>query len=147
MANNAPAPPIGPDDREELKLLYEVSVADLAFFKQQQWGTTNYAVAIYVALLAIASKFLTKPVAISYRILLCILALAVLLGALGVLCQLQRSIEVRRDRLERVRSHFGAAFNTARGAIPKREDILLYLLKAVLVVGFLVTSWLVTLKI
>ena len=108
---------------------------------------TNYGVAIYVALVAIASQLLTKPLATSHKILLSLLALAVLLGALGVLCQLQHSIEVRRARLEKVREHFGTAFHAARAAMPKREDILLWLLVAVLVAGFAVTCWLVTFEI
>lgn len=145
VEDTAQAP--SPEDREELKLLYEVSVADLAFFKQQQWVVTNYGIAIYVAFVAIASQLLTKPLATSHKILLSLLALAVLLGALGVLCQLQHSIEVRRTRLEKVREHFGTAFHAARGAMPKREDIVLWLLVAVLVAGFAITCWLVTLEI
>jgi len=146
LAPASPGPP-SPEDREELKLLYEVSVTDLAFFKQQQWVATNYGVALYVALVAIASQLLRKPLATSYQILLSLLALAVLVGALGVLCQLQRSIELRRGRLEKVREHFGTAFHAARAVMPKREDTLLRLLVAVLVAGFAVTCWLVTFEI
>jgi hypothetical protein len=32
-----------PKDREELRLLYQTSGSDIAFFKQQQWSITNYA--------------------------------------------------------------------------------------------------------
>ncbi len=137
----------GPEDREELRLLYEVSVADLAFFKQQQWVVANYGVATYVALVAIASQLLAKPLATWHKVLLSLLALAALLGALGVLCQLQHSIEVRRARLEKVREHFGTAFRAARDTMPKREDVVLWLLVAVLVAGFAITCWLIALEI
>ena len=32
----------GSDHREELLVLYQVTVADLAYFKSTEWTTTNY---------------------------------------------------------------------------------------------------------
>ncbi len=37
----------------ELRLLSEVSVADIAFFKRQQWQVTNYCALIYSAFFGI----------------------------------------------------------------------------------------------
>jgi|KBSMisStandDraft_5_1062788.scaffolds.fasta_scaffold03142_11 hypothetical protein len=45
---------------QELRLLYEVSVADLAFFRQQQWSIANYALLLYAALVG-AVKLLQPP--------------------------------------------------------------------------------------
>lgn len=44
-------------DREELRLLYQVSVSDIAFFKQQKWWGINYILAIFAAILFIAYQF------------------------------------------------------------------------------------------
>ena len=41
-------------DREELRLLYASSAADIALFTREQWWVTNYALAIDAALLYIA---------------------------------------------------------------------------------------------
>ncbi len=59
---------------EEVKLLYNVTVADLAFFKRQQWIVTNYAVLVYAALTAVGAKLLPDPVENWEKILLGILA-------------------------------------------------------------------------
>ncbi len=39
--------------REDLRLLYQLIVQDLAFFKQQQWSTTNYVVLLQAALVGV----------------------------------------------------------------------------------------------
>jgi len=133
-------------DRDELILLYEVSVQDIAFFKKQQWVATNYGVALYVAIIAIASHIVNN-LTLAHKVVLLVSSLGIMLAGIGVLCHLQHSIEVRRARLKAVREHFGQPFRNAWGAIPKQDNALHILLLAVLVIGFIVNAWLVTLEL
>ena len=48
-------------DREELRLLYNVSASDIASFKQQQWSVTNHALALHAAFLFVAYQLLASP--------------------------------------------------------------------------------------
>jgi len=41
-------------DREELRLLYQVTAADLAYFKSQQWSVTNYTLLLLAGVLGVA---------------------------------------------------------------------------------------------
>lgn len=45
----ATPPQLSDADREELRLLYQVTVSDIAFFKQQQWSISNYALTVEAA--------------------------------------------------------------------------------------------------
>lgn len=47
--------PENESEKSDLRLLYQISVNDIALFKQQQWRATNYAVLSYVAVVAAAS--------------------------------------------------------------------------------------------
>lgn len=133
---------ISEHDREELILLYEVSVKDIAFFKKQQWVATNYAIALYVAIVALTHS-LHPPITSAHKVALFSFLLGTLLGGIAVVLHLQHSIEVRRARLQNVRGHFGSPFAAAWGALPKKENSLHFLLLAVLAFGFLVDAWLV----
>jgi hypothetical protein len=129
-------------DREELRLLYQVTVADIAFFKQQQWSATNYAVGAYAALLVIGYEWLNSPLQPWQVWLLTVLAWAVCLAGIAIVSRLQNSILGRRTRLERVRASFGTAFNNA-WAIPKPQDDTYWLLHAFMLGGVGVVTWLV----
>lgn len=125
----------------DLHLLYNVSAQDIAFFKQQQWRVTNYALLIYAALLS-AVVVVGKPLhpwEISVGIML---SFATGAFAAWLVNELYRSIEVRRERLRCVRSHLSAEFNDCWEAKEKVNDewinVLFYL---IIVFGFLVASW------
>ena len=119
---------------------------DIAFFKKQQWVATNYGIALYVAVVAIASQLLAT-LTLAHKIVLLVFSLAVMLAGIGVVCHLQDSIEVRRARLKDIRERFGEPFQAAWGAMPKKDNALHLLLLAVLVIGFVVNAWLLTLEL
>jgi hypothetical protein len=152
MQTTPPTPPqdsCTPSDHEELRLLYQVSVADIAFFKQQQWSTTNYALSIHAALLVIAYQLLTdktERLATWQGWLLVVLAWSVCVIGLSVVQRLQSSILGRRTRLERVRAKFGKAFAEA-WSIPKPPDDVHWLLVFVTLLSAAVVTWLVLVKL
>jgi hypothetical protein len=141
MADNA-AVPLEDSDREELRLLYEVSVADIAFFKKQQWAATNYAVGAYAALLVIVHQWLSLPLKPWQVWPLIVLGWAVCIAGFATVSRLQNSILGRRTRMERVRVSFGTAFRDA-WSIPKPTDDTYWFLYAFLFVGAGIVTWLV----
>lgn len=136
------APSLSDREHEELRLLYSVSVGDIAFFKQQQWIVTNYTVALYAGLVVIANQLLTKPVANWKLLVLYVIAVAVAGAGVGVLSRLQSSIEVRRKRLSAVRDRLSEAFREAWDQKKKSDDIVL-LHRAVILVGVVISLWLI----
>jgi len=130
------------DDREELRLLYNVSVADIAFFKQQQWSVSNYTLLIHAALLFIAYQLLNGPLATWHHWLLVVLAWTVCVAGIAMIHRLQSSIAGRRTRLGRVRERFGEAFRSA-WSIPKDPDNVHWLLTTVVLLSAGVVTWLV----
>lgn len=53
---------------EELRLLYTVTISDIASFKQQQWHITNYALLLLAAVVAI-QRFLSDITQAKYWVL------------------------------------------------------------------------------
>ena len=132
-------------DREELRLLYNVSVTDIAFFKQQQWAVTNHALVLHGALLFIAYRVLAVLLVTWQLWLLIVLTWAVCIAGLGMVDRLQGSIHGRRTRLQRVRDHFGKPFNDA-WAIQKPKDDVHQLLFAIILLSSSVVTWLLLIK-
>jgi len=95
------------DEKQELRLLYEVSVKDLEFFKRQQWLVSYYAVLIYGTLFALAR------VTTLGELVFCLAVGGVALLSSVLLLILEHSIGVRRDRLEAVRENFTQKFKDA----------------------------------
>lgn len=133
-------------DREELRLLYEVSIADIAFFKQQQCSITNYSLAIHAALLFIAYQVLKHPLVAWQLWLLIVLTWGVCIAGLAMVERLQNSILGRRTRLERVRAHFGRPFLEA-WSIPKPPDDVHWLLVFVMLFSAGVVTWLILVNV
>lgn len=127
-------------EHDELKLLYHVSVQDLAFFKRQQWVVTNYGIALYVAIVGIAQLLASKSVIISQCTVFWVAAVLVLIVWLAcslVVCMLWQSLRVRRARLGVIRNRFTHSFAIAWSAKKKSNDdaFVPFLLLSVLVVG------------
>lgn len=128
-------------DREELRQLYDVSVGDIAFFKRQQWSATNYTLLIHAALVFVAYQVFEKTLTPGRMIALIILTWVVGISGFSVVSSLQSSIVGRRERLARVREHYGEVFNTA-WRIPKEADYVDSLLRAVAIASAAVVTWL-----
>src|SRR5881392_2228530 len=92
--------PVSDGDRQSLTVLYQVTVADIAFFKQQQWTVMNYAVGLETALIVVAQHPSTKP--LTELVAWALLALVCVIPPVGmlVLKRLRNSIEARRTRLK-----------------------------------------------
>ena len=134
---------------EELRLLYECSVSEIAGFKQQQWHVTNYALLLDAALVSIAA-LMENLSGFEY--------LALLLGALLTLWiawyligVLDESIRVRRERLTEARKHFSDEFMNAwrcgrdKSEIPDNPELkvtLRWLFRYVLSLACLASCWL-----
>ena len=130
--------------REELQLLYQVTVSDLAYFKTQQWSVTNYALALIAGLIGV-TQFL-KPAPSSYdRFVLVSLALAVSVVVLIVLSKLQKSIKVRQSRLDATRAKFSSTFREAWAAETKGQEYFhaIHFLYSAVVIGAVLSVWLI----
>jgi hypothetical protein len=129
-------------DGEELRLLYDVTISDLSYFKMQQWAVTNYGLLIDGGLIGIAQ--LIKPLDKCDRWVLAALACFGAAAALVVLGKLQRSIDIRRKRLSNIRSKFGEAFMAAWSAGKKDDEYMDVgrLLIGAVVLTALLTVWL-----
>ena len=129
---------------EELRLLYQVTVGDLAYFKTQQWLVTNYSLLLFGALVAVA-QFLKPSVNSGEKIGLGVLAGAVAFAALAVLWKLQKSIRVRQARLTATRAHFGPSFQRAWSAETKGDEYLhsIYFLYATVICACSLSIWLI----
>jgi hypothetical protein len=133
---------------EELRLLYQVSVTDLEFFKRQQWSVTNYALLLYAAIIGVA-RMLDGDVSRLEKLVLCSVATGVAILASYILWVLNNSIDVRKARLASIRKNFSAAFHNAWSAREKEEEALsIYRsLLAIVIIGMTAVWWLVYFKI
>lgn len=134
------------ETKEDLRLLYQVTVADLSYFKTQQWSVTNYALLLFAALVGV-SQFIESP-SVYERVFLCILAFAALSSALVILAKLQTSILVRQARLAAAMDNFSPSFKKAWAAEPKGREFVhsIYFLKATVVIGGILTLWFIGLR-
>jgi len=134
--------PLADGDRQSLTVLYQVTAADIAFFKQQQWTVMNYAIGLDAALVVVAqhpaAKLLTGLIIWALLVLACVIPAV---GAL-VLKRLRNSIGARRTRLDQTRDLLGPVFLSA-WKVPKEADDFYFVFVGVLVVSWLVTLWLV----
>jgi hypothetical protein len=133
---------------EELRLLYEVSVTDLEFFKRQQWSVTNYALLLYAAVVGVA-RLLDGGVSHLEKLVLCFVATGVAILAGYILWVLNNSIDVRKARLAAIRKNFSTTFHSAWSARERDEEALsIYRsLLAVVVIGVTAVWWLVYFKL
>jgi hypothetical protein len=134
-------------DREELRLLYTVTITDLSYFKTQQWLVANYCLLIDGGLIGVAQ--LIHNLNRCDRWWLAGLSIAAAVAAVIILCKLQRSIHIRHKRLSDIRTKFGAAFKAAWSAEQKKGEYMDvgWLLVGGVVVTMLLTAWLLLWRI
>jgi hypothetical protein len=137
-----------PTEDEELRMLYQITVNDLAYFKTQQWNVTYYALLVEAAFVGVA-QVLGAHILLLERIALGTLSVVAAILALIVIGKLQNSIEVRDSRLEATRRAFTEAFQRAWSAQPKVEGRVsnVFMLRGGVAVTALLTLWLVTCRI
>lgn len=146
MATDSTLPPeLTPADRDELRMLYQTSISDIAMFTHQQWSTTSYALAIYAALLYISYQPSMDPTNSWQGWLPLVLSWAVCISGLVAVKRLQFSIVAGRRRLERVRIYFGRPFIEA-WSVPKPPDDVHRLLYLVMLLSAVVVTVLVVIK-
>lgn len=134
----------------ELLALQNLAAADIAFYKQQQWQATNYILLLYAAIVA-AGKLVIAPLSDSELGALWLIALVVFLSGLYVIHDLNNSLSRSRDLLPAARKYFNkdislsayACGGDPENALIKSSDkpSLNKLFQLVLVVGFVLTTW------
>jgi len=134
-------------DSEELRLLYQVTTTDLAYFKTQQWSVTYYCLLIDAGLVGIGG--ILKPLTALDRLVLGVLTFLAALAALVVLAKLEKSISVRESRLEALRESLGSAFERAWRAEDKGREYIhaIQILFVGVIVTSLLTLWLVGMRL
>ncbi|UNK56275.1 hypothetical protein MNQ95_08805 [Pseudoxanthomonas daejeonensis] len=130
--------------REELMLLYQITVSDLTYFKSQQWSLTNYAFLLLAGLIGV-DQLIGPSITIFERSLLVFLAFSIAAAGITVLSKLQRSIEVRQARLGAARNSLSSAFIAAWSAEVKGREYLhsIWFLRAAIVAGAAIVCWVV----
>jgi hypothetical protein len=139
---------LDPTEEAELRMLYQITIGDLSYFKTQQWNVTYYALLVQAAFVGVA-QILGGGFTLAERIALCVLALIAAISALIVIGKLERSIAVREARLAAVRSTFSAAFQKAWAAQTKPEPAIanVLLLRGGVLVTTLLTLWLLAYRL
>jgi len=135
---------------DELRLLYTSCVSEIASFKQQQWHVTNYGLLLYAAI-ASMPKLVGAKLTELELFLLYGGAFAILAAGWFLVGMLFTSIQERRGRQTEVRKLFTPEFMHAWRVgqpesevpdLPREKPSLLWLFRAVFIVGFAATSWL-----
>lgn len=128
-------------DRVELHMLYGACVADIELFTRQQWWAGAYALAIYAMLLVGAHQFGDPARVVDWHAwVLVAMAWTVCLYGLIAVKRMQNAIGVGRRRLERVRAHFGRAFQEV-WAMPRPKEDIHRVLYCVMAFGAVLVSW------
>lgn len=132
---------------EELRLLYQVTIQDLVFFKQQQWSITSYVLLLDTAIIGIPQLPKTD-ISTCERLLLCILATGLTLAGVYLLWKLEMSIKARRGRLKNIRRLFTKTFCLVWRSEHKAADspAIAILLGVIIIVGAGIIWWLVYAK-
>jgi hypothetical protein len=130
-------------EHQELTTLYQATVSDLAFFKSQQWTITNYALLAFGSVIAV--RYIPGIAFGSCgKAILCIVATVVYFLAGWLLWRLKESIEVRRERLERIFAEFTKKFRDVRGEKKQVSATEVFIfLSLVLTFGIAIVWWVI----
>jgi hypothetical protein len=134
---------------EEMRLLYQMSVSEIAFFKQQQWRVTNYGLLLYGVIVAIP-KILNYNLFTLEYVVLFLISFAVLAVCWFLVGSLEKSLLKSRTRLVKAKDNFGKEFKDAwkrdmsehDQVRPDDKPSLLWLFRSVTCLGFLIVNWL-----
>lgn len=140
-----------PGGQADWRILWQLSTQDIAFFKSQQWLVTNYGALVYAAILGIFA-LINDNASQFERWLLAAFAVAGGVACAYVINSLQTAIETARAHVSAAESLVSPDVKKkldeiARQYATKRRPDVQRLLYAVLLVGGLVTSWLVVCRL
>ena len=123
------------EEREDLHALYRACVADLAFFKSQQWSITNYSFLAYGGIFAAAQCKGSESSLAKVALVALVVSVAVFGGMLTV--SLHHAITVRQSRLAFIRRKLTPTFRKAWGAMEKGSEFVapIWVLGGALILG------------
>jgi len=129
---------------EEMRLLYEVTVNDITYFKTQQWSVTNYVFLLLAAVAYLHQQIGDDLSPVELGALALLIAMVAIAGLI-VLSKLQRSVRVRQSRLDATREFFSPGFMQAWSAETKGREYVHshWFLRAAVVLGAIIDFWLV----
>jgi hypothetical protein len=126
-------------EHEELLVLFQVTAQDISFFKSQQWTLTNYTLVAFAAIVGIP-KFIGVSLSCFYQIFLSIVAVVLATSSLWIMFRLKKSIDERRDRLNRIYDKLSYVFLEALGNKQKVSTNEMFIFLCVFILCGLVVS-------
>lgn len=136
-------------EQEEWRLIHQISAQEIDFFKGQQWKISNYGLLLYAAIVGIATLLRCSPTEAERWALS---ALVWIIGACGVyvVWNLHKAIEAQRTRLNVAFDHFSENVRKTLSALNLESRVhadVSVLLTIVLVMGAVITSWLLVCRL
>lgn len=131
------------DHREELLVLFQVTINDLTYFKSTQWTVTNYVLLLLGAVAAVR-QFIGTGIMPIERVGLSILSGLVVTAGLAMLSKLEQSVKSRETRLFTVRGRLSAEFNEAWRAGERRRGSYIrsvWFLRSAVLLGGAIVVW------
>lgn len=131
------------DAKDELMLLYQVTVSDLAYFKSTQWTVSNY-VFLLLGATAGARQLLGADADNLERSCFAGLAVSIGIAGLMMLFKLNQSITIRERRLDAVREQMSPEFKAAWRAGTKGPEYFraIWFLVLANILGAAIVAWL-----
>ena len=128
-----------PEEHQELLLLYETTVNDLAYYRVQQWSVTNHCFFLLAALAGIR-QLMGTDIAQFDLIALTTITLIIAFVGLIVISRLQNAVERRDARLENTAEKFSEEFKTIwdQGAKYTPKIKMFWFLYLALIIGMLI---------
>lgn len=134
-------------DQAEMQLLRQVTVADIAGSKMQQWTTVNLVVVIDVIMLAIAQQFYLVGVQyLWHRSWIVGLIWASCSLGISMVFSLQRLNDERRGQLELGLVEYSSKPGKEVWSILKPRENLCWFFSLVMLLGAGIVTWLVLVK-
>lgn len=134
------------EEKADLRLLYQCSVSDIAFFKKQQWKVTNYGLLLYAVIVAVP-KILRRELFGYEYIVLFLIADLIYIAGLYVLISLDESLKKSRKRLIAAKHRMSPSFIEIWRADsdyqePEKKESLLWVFISVMTMGLVFVAWL-----
>ena len=130
-------------EHQEITVLYQIMVQDLAQFKNQQWTLTNYTILVFAAIISV-SEFDDLKLSLCGSFLLCLVASVIFGIAVHILWQLRASIEIRRKRIKHIIEKYSEVYRSCLGKSKKvNSGEMFFFLLFILLMGLGFVWWLV----